>query len=351
MFVLFFNNLHEFLCVFTNIQKTGNAIRALGRMANLSAASRRNSNSSASFSSSPRASLSGSGVSRMSSLSEEGDPEIKYSSESFDLKSNRMRICSERSDSGISDCSSISAPFSHSPKPLFNKDYSITEEDEGMNDKKMTVKVPKTKPVIKEPSIKESSIKPTIKESSMKASIKDFSMKPNIKESSIKPISKESSVKPSSKESSIKPSIKESSIKPSIKESSIKPSSKESSIKPSIKENKSSSNSFSNRNFLIRQSSINNNSFILKDKDLANGVVSGYKKSAGSPSDSNNNPSFPVSSAVNASKVRQTDRLKKLYEPQLPAQSKTTSPSTTAKKTVSSSTNPSFQKVVAFWKR
>ncbi|KAK7590722.1 hypothetical protein V9T40_002335 [Parthenolecanium corni] len=52
-------------------QKTGNAIRALGRMATLSAASRRNSSTNSSSSSSPRVSLSGAYSSRMSSLGED----------------------------------------------------------------------------------------------------------------------------------------------------------------------------------------------------------------------------------------------------------------------------------------
>lgn len=92
--------------VVIHLQKTGNAIRALGRMVTLSAASRRNSGVS-SAPTSPRPSLS---MSRMSSLSEEDD------------KTNRMRMCSERSDSGISDCSSINT------RPLLGKKYSISEE-------------------------------------------------------------------------------------------------------------------------------------------------------------------------------------------------------------------------------
>lgn len=90
-------------------QKTGNAIRALGRMATLSAASRRNSAVS-SAPASPRPSLT---MSRMSSLGEES---------SDSNKTNRMRMCSERSDSGISDCSSINT------RPLLGKKYSICEE-------------------------------------------------------------------------------------------------------------------------------------------------------------------------------------------------------------------------------
>ncbi|GLH01363.1 Obscurin [Gryllus bimaculatus] len=145
-------------------QKTGNAIRALGRMATLSAASRRNSNAS-STSGSPRPSLSGGGISRMSSLNEEDREALllsdlsstplvntteilechsKYANHMNGLnsvdtsnKSGRMRLCSERSDSGIGDCSSIaSSPQVHQPfcqchsKLLMSKKFSITEEAE-----------------------------------------------------------------------------------------------------------------------------------------------------------------------------------------------------------------------------
>lgn len=110
-------------------QKTGNAIRALGRMATLSAASRRNSSTSSS-SNSPRPSISSGGVmSRMSSLETAADSECSG-------KSVRSRMCSERSDSGISDCSSINVPVSHqhqcqcSKTALLNKKYSISEETE-----------------------------------------------------------------------------------------------------------------------------------------------------------------------------------------------------------------------------
>lgn len=97
----------------TALQKTGNAIRALGRMVTLSANSRRNSSTSSS-SPSPRPSLA---TSRMSSLGEEPDTDTN--------KTNRSRVCSERSDSGISDCSSI-----NTNRPLMGKKYSICEEPE-----------------------------------------------------------------------------------------------------------------------------------------------------------------------------------------------------------------------------
>ncbi|XP_054274333.1 titin-like isoform X2 [Macrosteles quadrilineatus] len=98
-------------------QKTGNAIRALGRMATLSAASRRNS--STSTPPSPRPSLA---ASRLSSLDEEGRG---------DRDRARGRVCSERSDSGISDCSSINTSATPTtPCHLLNKKYSICEEPE-----------------------------------------------------------------------------------------------------------------------------------------------------------------------------------------------------------------------------
>nr|CAD7588835.1 unnamed protein product [Timema genevievae] len=153
-------------------QKTGNAIRALGRMATLSAASRRNSTANgSSVSSSPRQSLSSSSLSasRMSSLGEEDDPSPhiltneccvecplnKHASSNGDTgvlsKTGRMRLCSERSDSGISDCSSIatssSAQTQHhqccqcSNKHFLGKNFSISEEIELSGDKLSAVNV------------------------------------------------------------------------------------------------------------------------------------------------------------------------------------------------------------------
>lgn len=98
-------------------------------MATLSAASRRNSSTSSS-SNSPRPSISSGGVmSRMSSLETATDSE-------FSGKSVRSRMCSERSDSGISDCSSINVPVSYqqqchcSKTALLSKKFSISEETE-----------------------------------------------------------------------------------------------------------------------------------------------------------------------------------------------------------------------------
>ncbi|GAB0100344.1 muscle M-line assembly protein unc-89 [Sergentomyia squamirostris] len=95
-------------------QKTGNAIRALGRMATLSANSRRNSAVS-SIPNSPRPSISGSLLasltSHMSSLNEEIDDSDKVTMVQLNgdhrKKTNEVkdRSCSERSDSGFSECS------------------------------------------------------------------------------------------------------------------------------------------------------------------------------------------------------------------------------------------------------
>lgn len=93
---------------FDNSQKTGNAIRALGRMATLSAATRRNS--TASGGGSPRPSLSG-------SVTRSWDEEL----------GRRPRACSERSDSGISDCSSGITPLSGGH--LLGGHLVITEEE------------------------------------------------------------------------------------------------------------------------------------------------------------------------------------------------------------------------------
>ncbi|KAF2897973.1 hypothetical protein ILUMI_08202 [Ignelater luminosus] len=156
-------------------QKTGNAIRALGRMATLSA-SRRNSAASSSTSNSPRPSLSGALMSRMSSLNEEetlstnnnvsgtngvfknvvcnnANASTKHSNQNGDMlkcipiteetnneiiidedgdnkenfKLNHNRMCSERSDSGFSDCSAA-ALCSCTSTPLLSKKFCINEE-------------------------------------------------------------------------------------------------------------------------------------------------------------------------------------------------------------------------------
>ncbi|KAH8390355.1 hypothetical protein KR200_010964 [Drosophila serrata] len=102
-------------------QKTGNAIRALGRMANLSV-SRRNSAIAMGALSSPRPSISGlsmlnasalgSGISsQMTSLHEEEDDfsvEMPSVEKRSVLKLRDKSQCSERSDSGYSECSNCS---------------------------------------------------------------------------------------------------------------------------------------------------------------------------------------------------------------------------------------------------
>nr|XP_044249283.1 muscle M-line assembly protein unc-89 isoform X4 [Drosophila takahashii] len=100
-------------------QKTGNAIRALGRMANLSV-SRRNSAIAMGALSSPRPSISGLGMltpigsgmsSQMTSLHEEEDDfsvEMPPVEKRTVLKLRDKSQCSERSDSGYSECSNCS---------------------------------------------------------------------------------------------------------------------------------------------------------------------------------------------------------------------------------------------------
>ncbi|XP_030387654.1 titin homolog isoform X3 [Scaptodrosophila lebanonensis] len=109
-------------------QKTGNAIRALGRMATLSA-SRRNSAIStvASLPSSPRPSISGISMfnsnltgTQMASLNEEEDdfsveiPNVEQQKRlQRTLKLRDKSQCSERSDSGYSECSNCSLGATH----------------------------------------------------------------------------------------------------------------------------------------------------------------------------------------------------------------------------------------------
>ncbi|XP_034255052.1 calcium/calmodulin-dependent protein kinase type II-like [Thrips palmi] len=140
-------------------QKTGNAIRALGRMATLSAASRRNSAASAASSgmSTPRHSVSASPASpvlpravlllgKEDSLDEEpvvvppkedpaeaatDVPAVEDAAVEEALTATllpRGRLRSERSDSGISDCSSASSRQLPAPSALLGKKFSISEE-------------------------------------------------------------------------------------------------------------------------------------------------------------------------------------------------------------------------------
>nr|XP_023019109.1 myosin light chain kinase, smooth muscle-like [Leptinotarsa decemlineata] len=155
-------------------QKTGNAIRALGRMATLSASRRNSANSTPNT---PRTSLSGTLIPRMSSLNEEDSPnnsisngatkveldEICKNIESFSTvetspeeieetytphrpvtdikngtsKSITTRACTERSDSGISDCSTLLTTGSCTSTPLLSKKFRINEEVEYSNEDKV----------------------------------------------------------------------------------------------------------------------------------------------------------------------------------------------------------------------
>lgn len=115
-------------------QKTGNAIRALGRMATLSANSRRNSSTSAQ--NSPRPSISGCLItnlpSRMSSVNEEDDDSDAYSDGKLRVHPTKFknRICTERSDSGFSECSNCSAQSTvcSCTSSLLDKTNLIVEE-------------------------------------------------------------------------------------------------------------------------------------------------------------------------------------------------------------------------------
>lgn len=149
-------------------QKTGNAIRALGRMATLSASRRNSAGTAASAPSSPRPSIASNAnaaCNRMSSVNEEdaedtatsrrenfnneinahqrtytGSVSGKILKEICDLgetkkKLYRTRSCSERSDSGISDCSNHATTASSSggsctSTPLLGKKFCINEEPE-----------------------------------------------------------------------------------------------------------------------------------------------------------------------------------------------------------------------------
>ncbi|XP_065370324.1 muscle M-line assembly protein unc-89 isoform X7 [Calliphora vicina] len=114
-------------------QKTGNAIRALGRMATLSA-SRRNSvaSNAGSVPNSPRPSVSGVTIFnpnisvQMGSLHEEDD-DFSIELPSSEIKRKNPTVlnksqCSERSDSGYSECSNCSASGSIQCQCTANKD-------------------------------------------------------------------------------------------------------------------------------------------------------------------------------------------------------------------------------------
>lgn len=110
-----------------DVQKTGNAIRALGRLATLSA-SRKNNNAGTSQTNSPRPSISGAPFTapvidlRMPSVHEECDDDK--------TKLKDPRSCNERSDSGFSECSNCSTPSASCVcnLTLLDKNQSIIEE-------------------------------------------------------------------------------------------------------------------------------------------------------------------------------------------------------------------------------
>ncbi|KAJ6643194.1 Myosin light chain kinase, smooth muscle [Pseudolycoriella hygida] len=118
-------------------QKTGNAIRALGRMATLSANSRRNSAASAAVPISPRPSITGTmtttAIQHMSSLNEEEDRSTELLqaniSDSNSESKTKNKTCNERSDSGFSECSNCSEkmPCICSQQTI-DKNLVITEE-------------------------------------------------------------------------------------------------------------------------------------------------------------------------------------------------------------------------------
>lgn len=130
---------------FCNLQKTGNAIRAIGKLKNLSAASRKSSSGVSSMSS-PRPSISGTinysqnsiQDARMTSVDEEAD------NNNFLCINDKLkdpRVCNERSDSGFSECSNCSTPsascvcnFAH-----IDKSDTIVEEQNSSSNSTSTV--------------------------------------------------------------------------------------------------------------------------------------------------------------------------------------------------------------------
>lgn len=123
---------------FKNIQKTGNAIRALGRLATLSASRKTKCSAGNPSPSSPRPSISGMNPnnlsahvndSRMTRVNEEADG----ADEKCTLKPKDPRSCNERSDSGFSECSNCSTPSASCVcnLPLLDKNQSILEEQSG----------------------------------------------------------------------------------------------------------------------------------------------------------------------------------------------------------------------------
>lgn len=99
-------------CFCLILQKTGNAIRALGRMATLSANSRRNSASAALCS--PRLSISNATPIQINRLNDlKNFPNTKDESCKSDREQSKIKTksnsCDERSDSGFSECSNCNS--------------------------------------------------------------------------------------------------------------------------------------------------------------------------------------------------------------------------------------------------
>jgi hypothetical protein len=129
-------------------QKTGNAIRALGRLATLSASRKNLANNAAAAAaaqvSSPRPSISGTlynnlnnhvNDSRMTSVNEDEEianhsSPLHASNDKCELKLKDIRSCNERSDSGFSECSNCSTPSASCVcnLTLLDKAQSIIEE-------------------------------------------------------------------------------------------------------------------------------------------------------------------------------------------------------------------------------
>ena len=139
---LIFLLLFFFVCAFCLIeillvQKTGNAIRALGRLATLSASRK---SSSAPCANSPRPSISSTLCSplnnhvnevRMTCLTEDDESLNKSIAENMELKLKTA----ERSDSGFSECSNCSTPSASCVcnLTLLDKTQSIIEEQSNVS--------------------------------------------------------------------------------------------------------------------------------------------------------------------------------------------------------------------------
>lgn len=131
------------LCKLQILQKTGNAIRAIGKLKNLSAASRKSSSGVSSMNS-PRPSISGTinysqnsiQDSRMTSVDEEVDNNNLLCTND---KLKDPRVCNERSDSGFSECSNCSTPSASCLCNSLHKSDTIVEEQNSNSNSTSTV--------------------------------------------------------------------------------------------------------------------------------------------------------------------------------------------------------------------